>query len=321
MSPLAVSSICSPSHSSHSIPYIFPPVSHQQHTMAAETVQLGLIALISAPVIQAVFHQDTPPGETAEKEEQQGRESARRDTTTTMTDSTAPVHLAAPLALSPDAERTLFTQQALDTHLADVERPTEILEPQTAGIDKDDSLNPLDTTNTTQQESNDKMGILNVITGNISPPADMTSPAARDATNGHGIISNDVQADTHGPSSKHNFIRTDHVEEHYEPTSERPATTLTEEEKEPRTLPISAVSEERQPIPGATGDGYSPLPVLHTTGDRPASATGQTEERGEGQHAPLSVHDGIEDGVRATPAADGTYEGVRGQESILTRPP
>lgn len=238
-----------------------------------------------------------------------------------MTDApaAAPVHLATPLELSPDAQRTLFTQQALDTHLADVERPTEILEPPTAGINKDDATSPLDNAPQQEQEQdNGKMGILNVLTGNISPPADMGSAASRDATNGHGIISNDVQADTHGPSSRHNFIRTDHVEEHLQPTEPvRSATPLTAEEKEPQHLPISAV-EERGPIPGATGDGYSPAPVMHTTGDRPASPREPVREREE--HAPLAVHDGIEEGVSAQPAADGTYEGVRA-ETPISRPP
>lgn len=52
--------------------------------MAAETVQLGLIALISAPVIQAVFQspdkEDTRTEPDTEK--QSGRESAIHPTST-----------------------------------------------------------------------------------------------------------------------------------------------------------------------------------------------------------------------------------------------
>lgn len=298
--------------------------------MAAETVQLGLIALISAPVIQAVFQTDEPTQQPKPSEENpsSGRESPQPSSPTTMTDPVAPVVLASPLPVSPETERTLFTQNAINNNLRDVERPTDILTP---GIERPtEILEPSkedEPSHQDKQTSTSEMGLLSVLTGNISPPADINT---RDASNNHGVLSNDLQANTAGPTGNPTFIRADTVKQELEPSSAHHVEPLTEEEKTPHKLPISAVAE-RGPIPGATGDGYNPLPVVHTTGDvfsgshdADASERREREEAerdAAAEHVPLKVHDGIEEGVPANPATAGTYESVRGGEtSTLSRP-
>lgn len=323
----------------------------------AETIiQLALTGLLSAPVIQTVFqHTDEPKPQDPESEP--SSESLKRTETTTMTDdfaSASPVVLAPPVAITKEQERQLFVQNALhggqfNTTTQEervlIEKPTEVQEPQTAGLEEDKS--PLDTNNTNTDDP-EKMGILSVLTGNISPPADLTSPSARDSTNGHGIISNDLQATTVGPTTKQGIVRSDTVKSHLTSgttgthgtersgtpafAGERAATPLGERavtpvgDRSPTPLPAST-TEERGPISGATGDGYSPLPVaaLHTTGDVPRE-TEFDEGRGQVSSEPLNdraevpVHGGVEEGVPASVGADGRYEGVRGEET-LTRPP
>lgn len=317
----------------------------------AETiVQLALTGLLSAPVIQTVFAKPTdeeskPSSEHHETQSQvseatpapepEASESSPRNKTTTMTDP-APVVLAPPLPTTQDQARQLFVQNALhsgsfntSTHeeRVEIERPTEIQEPQTAASEHP---NPLEQPTTTNNNEPEKMGLLSVLTGNI--PADISSPAARDSSNGHGIISNDLQANTVGPTTKQGIVRSDTVKSHLTAgtegthdhrAEERAATPLADRSATP--APVSATSEHG-PIAAATGDGYSPLPAaaLHATGDVPRSSydekDGQVGREPLNDRADLPVREGVEAGVPASVGADGRYEAVRGEES-LSRPP
>lgn len=339
----------------------------------AETiVQLALTGLLSAPVIQTVFqpHENAQQSKSdielehhEHKPEQTSSESSphHQQKATTMTDpaaaaAAAPVVLAPPLPTNVDQERQLFVQNALHSghfetstneERIEIERPTEIQEPQTAGLEdtKESPFNAQPTTTEKEQDPEQKMGLLSVLTGNI--PADISSPANRDSSNGHGIISNDLQANTVGPTTKQGIVRSDTVKSHLTtgtrdgversatPVGERSATPAFGErastpigERAVTPAPISATSE-RGPIPGATGDGYSPLPVAaqHTTGDVPqhhASAPsledGRVGTEALNDRADLPVRERAEEGVPVSGGPDGRYEGVRGEES-LARPP
>lgn len=130
----------------------------------AETViQLALTGLISAPVIQTVFqHNQTPEQPKPEPESKPSSESLKRNKATTMTDfEPAPVVLAPPVAVTKEQERQLFVQNALhggqfntttEEEHVQIEQPTEIQEPQTAGIDEQQS--PLDTNNNNNNNNN-----------------------------------------------------------------------------------------------------------------------------------------------------------------------
>lgn len=106
-------------------------------------------------------------------------------------------------------------------------------------------------------------------------------------------------------------------------TPERTATPLARSptplgDRSPTPAPRSATLETG-PTPGATGDGYSPLPVLATTGDRDR-APSPLPDSVRGDRADLDVRDGFEQGLPARQGVDGHYEGIRGEESA-SRPP
>ncbi|KAJ9092394.1 hypothetical protein QFC21_006896 [Naganishia friedmannii] len=271
-----------------------------------------------------------------------------------------PIILAPPLPV--EDERTLFIQNALHSgnfHSASavspifpqIEKPSAIEEPRTASLETDNATSPFDNQPTKQttaepESKPNEMGLFSVITGNISPPADMHSSARRDGSNGHGIISNDIQANTVGPTTHRGMVRSDTVKsgmtdgttgpvpgshggfggggavaEH-----ERSVTPTQEQERSAVTpTPFSAASTEERtgPIPGATGDGYSPLPVVHTTGDRISGGGDDVPAPlNVGEHAKLQTEGGIEKGVPAHVGVDGVYEGVgKSSEGNLSRPP
>lgn len=356
--------------------------------MASETLQLGLIALTSAPVIQTVFqHSKQEVGNTEKQPEPKSErqlEAAPRNNSSSNSNNSArefvppaateqtltssmtaepPFVLAPPLPV--EDERTLFIQNALHSgnfHSAtagsplspQVEKPSAIEEPQTAPLEKDNSESPFDNSQTTKETTThaseskpNEMGLLSVITGNINPPADMPTSAHRDGSNGHGIISNDIQANTVGPTTHGAIVRSDTVRSGMTdgttgpvpgshggagglgvvggPEHERSVTPIQDRERSVTPAPVSAVSKEERtgPIPGATGDGYSPLPVTHTTGDR---FTGGSDDvpspLGAGERAEVQTEGGIEKGLPAQVGADGVYESVgKSTEGNPSRPP
>ncbi|KAJ9113978.1 hypothetical protein QFC22_005796 [Naganishia vaughanmartiniae] len=374
--------------------------------MAAETVQLGLIALTSAPVIQTVFQHfqsdpkpqvgntETQPESTSESQSEAAqqvssssnsnsnnnnntaRESPRtvsrtiaeaQTLTSTMPASSPPFVLAPPLPV--EDERTLFIQNALHSgnfHSASavspispqLEKPSAVEESQTASLDKDNASSPFDSQTpkeTTQQQSEsnpNEMGLLSVITGNIVPPTDMPTSAHRDGSNGHGIISNDIQANTVGPTAHRSMVRSDTVKSgmtdgttgpvfgshggalgvgHSSAAGEqeRSVTPTQEHERSVTPTPMSArTTEERAvsgPVSAAGGDVFGSSPVGQT-GDR-VTGGGRGDDvpaplAAGADHAELQTEGGIEKGVPAHVGADGVYEGVgKSSEGNLSRPP